>query len=180
VRTLQHCGAWEDSFTVGCTATPFRPHDAPIIDPVYQETVYHKHLLYMMLEGYLCDLVVKRLHVAGMDLKRVHTVAGDYSAEDLEAAMLKANAPAQIVSGIQQYAATRRLAVFSPGIAHAVATAAAQAREKLPARKPLIPPRRKQRGSLSGFRAGAPAACARPCNGTWRPFPSFAGRHCWR
>lgn len=129
VRTLQHCGAWEDSFTVGCTATPYRPNGTSILGPIFEETVYHKHLLHMMLEGYLCDLAVKRLHVGGMDLKRVRTVAGDYSADDLEKQMLKVNAPAQIVSGIQQYAADRRVAIFSPGIAHAEAiTALCQAR----------------------------------------------------
>jgi superfamily II DNA or RNA helicase len=129
VRTLQHCGAWDASFTVGCSATPYRPNGTSIIGPIFEETVYHKHLLWMMLAGYLSGLVVKRLHVAGMDLKRVRTVAGDYRADALEAAMFKANAPAQIVSGIQQYAHDRRLAVFSPGIAHAEAiTALCQAR----------------------------------------------------
>lgn len=124
VRVLQHCGAWEGSFTVGCSATPYRPTGQSIIGPIFEETVYHKHLLWMMTAGYLCDLVVKRLHVAGMDLKRVRTVAGDYSVDELEAAMFKANAPAQIVAGIQQYAHDRRLAIFSPGIAHAEAITA--------------------------------------------------------
>jgi superfamily II DNA or RNA helicase len=87
VRTLQHCGAWEGSFTVGCSATPYRPNGQSILGPIFEEIVYHKHLLWMMTEGYLCDLVVKRMHVAGMDLKRVRTVAGDYRADDLEAAM---------------------------------------------------------------------------------------------
>jgi hypothetical protein len=93
VRTLQHCGAWEGSFTLGCSATPYRPNGQSIIGPIYEETVYHRHLLHMMLEGYLSDLVVQRLHVGGMDWSDVHTIAGDYSADDLEAAMLKANAP---------------------------------------------------------------------------------------
>jgi len=124
VRVLQHCGAWNGSFTVGCSATPYRPNGQSIIGAIFEATAYHKPLLHLMREGYLCDLMVKRLHVAGMDLKRVKTVAGDYRADDLEDAMFKANAPAQIVNGLLQYAHDRRIAIFSPGIAHAEAITA--------------------------------------------------------
>jgi hypothetical protein len=116
---LSHLGAFNGVLTVGCSATPWRPNGASILGPIFKEIVARKHLLELMSEGYLTDLVCRRLVVQGFSLKGVRVQHGDYVESDLERAMLNVNAPQQIVEGIAPYVHERRLAVFSPGVAHA-------------------------------------------------------------
>jgi superfamily II DNA or RNA helicase len=130
-RILSSLGAFADDgpLTVGCTATPFRPDNSPIITAgdtpgCFDEVVYTLPLPWMIQHGYLAPIVGKELVLAGFDLDAVRTRHGDYVESDLGAALMGAHAPQHIVRGFCELAMGRRAIVFCPtvGIVNAVQT----------------------------------------------------------
>ena len=128
-RILQRLGAFADDgpLTVGYTATPFRPNNAPIISTqavpgCFDEVVYTLPLPWMIQHGYLTPIRGKELVLEGLDLDAVRTRHGDYVDSDLAEALMGAHAPEHLVAGFREVAVGRRAIVFCPTVAmvHAV------------------------------------------------------------
>ena len=72
----------------GFTATPFRPNNTPLIttgSPLgcFDEVVYTLPLPWMIERQYLVPIVAHGIFVEGLDLDRIRTSHGDYSADAL-------------------------------------------------------------------------------------------------
>ena len=115
-RILEHVGAFEPDgpLTAGFTATPMRG-DGAGLGSVWQEIVYQKPMVEMILAGYLADLRAVRVKIR-LDLDKIHTRRGDFIDSELEAALEAANAPAHVVTAYRTHAAGRKALVFTPGV----------------------------------------------------------------
>ena len=89
-QVLTALGAWQDSGPLVCgfTATPFRPNNTPLITTgqargCFDEVVYTLPLPWMIEHGYLVPIVAHGIFVEGLDLDRIRTSHGDYSADAL-------------------------------------------------------------------------------------------------
>jgi hypothetical protein len=123
-RILDYCRAWRGNgpLVVGVTATPERG-DRQSLRQVFEGIVYQKTLLEMMQAGYLVDLrAIQVLLQADFDALR--TQHGDFVDAELEALLLAANAPAQVLAAFQAHAADRKALLFTPTVALAYAMAA--------------------------------------------------------
>lgn len=102
----------------GFTATP-AINGRPIFGPGMPFTgiSYRRTTVSMIREGYLCDARALSVRLGGLDLRKVKTSQGDYSAASLGAAMGRIHAPARIVEAWQEHAADRkRTIVFLPTV----------------------------------------------------------------
>jgi len=121
--------ATDGPLVLGCTATPFRPNNDPILHTpehtgCFDEIVYTAALPTMIAQGYLSPLVVKELVLEGLDLQQVHTRHGDYVKSELGEALIAANVQEHVVTSYQELALGRRAIVFCPttGVVNAVTT----------------------------------------------------------
>lgn len=123
--TMQRLRAFEADGpqTIGWTATPFRPNNAPIVgaEQPFQECAYVYSLPEAITEGYLVGIDNKHIFIE-LNLDKVKQTAGDWSAEALGDAMLDADAPSAIVEAWLTHARGKRTLVFTPNIAMAKAT----------------------------------------------------------
>jgi len=104
-----------DTLVLGATATPYRGDRSPLAE-LFDEVVYEHSILDMIHAGYLCDLRGIRVQLAA-DFDGLHTVAGDFKADELESVLRAANAPARIAEAYATHAAGRRALAFTPTIA---------------------------------------------------------------
>lgn len=118
--------------TIGVTATPQRA-DAKDLGATWQEIVYHRDMLSMMRERYLCDLRGRQIRLEALDLGSVKVTAGDYNAGDVGDALEVADAPEHGVRAWHKYAAGRKTIVFTPTIALAEEFASEFTRTGVPA-----------------------------------------------
>jgi superfamily II DNA or RNA helicase len=123
-RILAHVGAnqHDGPLTVGYTATPFRPHNAPIITAgeqpgCFDEVVYTLPLMGLIAQGYLSPIVAKGIFLQGLNLDAVRTRHGDYVEHDLAEALMAADAPEHLVRGYGELAPERRALIFCPTVA---------------------------------------------------------------
>jgi ATP-dependent helicase IRC3 len=135
-RILTHVGAFRDDgpLVVGCTATPFRANNDPIIttpeqDACFDEVVYSLPLMGLIAQGYLSPIQAKGIFLDGLNLDKVRVRHGDYVETDLADALMAADAPEHLVRGYDELAAGRRALIFCPtvGMAYAVEHAFATA-----------------------------------------------------
>jgi ATP-dependent helicase IRC3 len=106
---------------VGVTATPERG-DRQSLRQVFDRIVYQKTLLEMMQAGYLVDLRALQVLLQA-DFDALRTQHGDFVEAELETLLLEANAPAQVLTAFQAYAAARKALLFTPTVATAYAMA---------------------------------------------------------
>jgi superfamily II DNA or RNA helicase len=123
-RILTYVGADQDDgpLTVGYTATPFRPNNAPIITVedkpgCFDEVVYTLPLMGLVAQGYLSPIVAKGIFLEGLNLDEVRTRHGDYVEADLAKALMAADAPEHLVRGYEELALGRRALIFCPTVA---------------------------------------------------------------
>jgi superfamily II DNA or RNA helicase len=124
-RVLLAVGSFEANgpLTVGVTATPMRG-DQVGLDAVFQEIVYQKNILEMILAGYLAD--VRGVQVGlQVDFRRLHTRAGDFIEGELEDLLLEADAPEHICKAYREHAYGRKALLFTPTVSMAMLMAAA-------------------------------------------------------
>jgi superfamily II DNA or RNA helicase len=114
-RVLEWCGSFErdDTLTLGVTATPERADGKPLGN-TFQEIVYQKTILDLILAGYLVDLTAIQVRLKAEFSFRVR--GGDYVDSDVEAALLDANAPEHVVSAYQEHASDRKALLFTPTV----------------------------------------------------------------
>lgn len=113
---LEWLGSFEGDapLTLGVTATPERA-DGVGLGQVWQEIVYSKSILEMILAGYLCDLRAVQVSLA-VDFNAVKVTAGDFQDADLGRALTTANAPKHVVAAYREHAAGRKALVFTPTV----------------------------------------------------------------
>lgn len=70
---------------IGFTATPNRG-DHVRLDDVFQDIVFQRDLRWGIQNGYLCDILCKRVNI-GYDLTAIHSRNGDYAPGELAEAM---------------------------------------------------------------------------------------------
>lgn len=71
--------------TLGFTATPNRGDKVRLSD-TFTDIIFSRDLRWGIQNGYLCDILCKRVHI-GYDLTKVRTRGGDYAPGELEEAM---------------------------------------------------------------------------------------------
>lgn len=109
-----------DTLVLGVTATP----DRQGMDDIWGPPVYSRTILEMIDEGWLSELRAKRIDL-DMSFRDMRKSAGDWRADDLAGAILKADGPAIVVQRWMEEAENRQTLVFTPtvDVAHAVAAA---------------------------------------------------------
>lgn len=81
-KILEH---FTPRLTLGFTATPNRG-DKVRLDDIFQRIIFSRDLRWGIKQGYLCDILCKRVEI-GYDLSKVHTRMGDYAPGELAEAM---------------------------------------------------------------------------------------------
>jgi DNA repair protein RadD len=107
---------WRDAVRIGLTATPCRK-DGRGLGTLFDSMIEVASTADLTAEGHLVP--AQYFSIAEPDLKRVHTVAGDYHAGELAEAMspLVADVPTTWLAR----AAGRRTVVFAVNVAHSIA-----------------------------------------------------------
>jgi hypothetical protein len=94
------------------------------LNAVFQEIVYHKSILEMIMAGYLSDLRGVQVGLQ-VDFRRLHTRAGDFLEGELEDLLLEADAPEHICKAYREHATGRKALLFTPTVNMAMLMAAA-------------------------------------------------------
>lgn len=126
---LTYYGCYDDDMSqrtpcVGFTATLHRA-DRHGLGGIFEKVSYTKDLMWMIKNGYLCDVRGLSIEMSGIDLGKIRRSRGDYSEAELGEMMgqelvCKATADAYI-----EHAAGRRAALFAPTVDSADAMAVA-------------------------------------------------------
>lgn len=118
VRALTAFGCFDEfaPLSVGVTATPQRS-DGRDLGEVWEEIVYHRDLLSMMRQGYLCNLRGIAVKLAAFETERLHTRAGDFIDSEAGEALHDADAPRHVAAAWLANAAGRQTIVFTPTVA---------------------------------------------------------------
>lgn len=100
--------------TLGVTATPERL-DKKALSNIFQEIVYQKNILEMMIAGYLCDLRAMQVKL-NIDFSKLRVSMGDYAETELSKAMVEAKAPLLIAEKVSKFATNRKTLIFTPSV----------------------------------------------------------------
>ncbi len=109
---------WPSALRIGLTATPTRK-DGRALGLIYDRLIEPVTVADLQRDGYLCR--ARYFSVAPPDLSRVHTIAGDFNQNELEAAVNQPKLVGDVVAHWLEHAAARRTVVFATSIAHSVA-----------------------------------------------------------
>jgi ATP-dependent helicase IRC3 len=115
-RILTAVGSFEPDgpLTVGVTATPMRG-DQVGLDAVFQEIVYRKSILEMIIAGYLAD--IRGIQVGlKVDFRKLHTRAGDFLEGEIEELLMEADAPEHLRQAYLEHALDRKALLFTPTV----------------------------------------------------------------
>ncbi len=119
VEALETLGSFDDDgpLTVGVTATAGRA-DGVALGTVWQDVVYQRGILQMIVDGYLTD--VRALEITtDLDYNQVNTSGGDWTDGSLGQAMEDGHAIEAAAIAYERYAADRPGVAFTPTIATA-------------------------------------------------------------
>jgi ATP-dependent helicase IRC3 len=115
-RILEAVGSFhpDGPLTVGVTATPMRG-DQVGLDAVFQEIVYRKSIMEMIIAGYLAD--IRGIQVGlKVDFRKLHTRAGDFVDSEVEELLMEADAPEYLCLAYQKHAMGRKALLFTPTV----------------------------------------------------------------
>ncbi|MFF1417447.1 DEAD/DEAH box helicase [Streptomyces sp. NPDC058280] len=131
VKVLDHFGAWRGVPVAGFTATMTRGDGD--LGSVWQDVVYTLDILDMIRDGYLCDVIGKRVVVDGLNLDTVKTRGGDLQDGQLAQALDDSGAAGVVADAYREFAADRPGVVFTPTVATAQSMTAALSAAGIPA-----------------------------------------------
>lgn len=155
MEALETLGAFDDDgpLTVGVTATAGRA-DGVALSSAWQEIVFRRGILEMIIDGYLCD--VRALEITtDIDYGKVQTSRGDYTDASLGQAMQDADATEAAAVAYHKYAADRPGIAFTPTIATAEDLAERLRRRGIRAEHLSgLTPRTQRKAILRRFHAG--------------------------
>lgn len=109
---LDHFGSAK---VLGVTATPDRGDEVGL-GTVFGSAAYIYSIWDAVQDGWLVPVKQKTIHVEGLDLSRVKTVAGDLAQGELEAALSVDEVHHQIASPLRDLAESRTCLVFCAGV----------------------------------------------------------------
>lgn len=132
-KVLESLGCFTEGgpLLLGVSAT-LRREDGKVLGDIYQNICYQDDILDMIKGGYLKDVQCIAIKVAA-NLDAVSTVAGDFSADQLDEALDKANTPYHVVQGWLEHAKGRKTVVFTTTVKAAYKTAAEFVKNGVPA-----------------------------------------------
>jgi ATP-dependent helicase IRC3 len=115
-RILTAVGSFDPDgpLTVGVTATPMRG-DQVGLDAVFQQIVYRRSIMEMMLAGYLADIRGVQVGLK-VDFRRLHTRAGDFVDGEIEDLLMEADAPEHLGRAYLEHARGRKALLFTPTV----------------------------------------------------------------
>ena len=114
---LESLGSFRDDnppLTLGVTATPERL-DKRALSSIFQEIVYQKNILEMMIAGYLCDLRAMQVKLS-IDFNKLRVADGDFIEKEVSKAMLEAQAPLLIAEKVSKFASNRKTLIFTSNV----------------------------------------------------------------
>lgn len=123
-RVLKKLGCFShtsQTLTLGVTATPERG-DKVELHSVFQKIVYHRNIIDMIAQQYLCDLVWQRVDL-DINLDQVKSSSNDFIEKHLINALNNEKTPKEILSAFELHASNRKTIVFVPGVELARQTA---------------------------------------------------------
>ena len=103
---------------VGLTATPDRS-DGSALGKILESVACQYDLAAAIADGWLCQVITRRVVVAGLDFSRIKTVAGDLSASELATVMEQEGALHEIAAPTVELSEGRKTIVFASSVAHA-------------------------------------------------------------
>ena len=106
---------------LGVTATPFRTDGLEMGD-LFTTVTYEMSILDGIMQGYLCDVKGKRVHLP-VELRALRITNGDYNQKELGAVMNDREAIRAVVDAITMHAPNHKMIVFGVDVAHANALA---------------------------------------------------------
>src|SRR5918999_1429395 len=118
-RILTAVGSFDPDgpLTVGVTATPMRG-DQVGLDAVFQEIVYRRSIMEMIIAGYLSDIRGVQVGLK-VDFRRLHTRAGDFVNGEIEDLLMEADAPEHLCRAYLEHARGRKALLFTPTVSMA-------------------------------------------------------------
>lgn len=108
---------FDNSFTLGVTATPQRSDNTRLTD-VFDEIVYYKTIVDLIEEGWLSRIVGYRIQT-DTDISEVQTREGDYVSSQLEDTINTPERNATIVASYMEICGTSKAIAFCAGVQHA-------------------------------------------------------------
>lgn len=119
-KVLQGLGCFNQDgpLTVGVTATAGERSDGVGLDEVFQELVFARGILYMILRGYLVDVEAVEIETK-LDYDQVAVRGGDYTNASLGDALDSSGAIDAAALAYAEHARDRRGVAFTPTIATA-------------------------------------------------------------
>lgn len=115
---------WANCPVVGVTATMGRSDGKALgraAGGIFDKIVYQKSILWMIRQGYLCDVKGRRVVVDDLDLKGMRKVGGDYSESDLSERLLGSSAPDAVAKAVAEHAGGQPGVIFAPTVESAQA-----------------------------------------------------------
>lgn len=108
---------FENSFTLGVTATPQRSDNTRLTD-VFDEIVYYKTIVDLIQEGWLARIVGYRIRT-DTDISEVQSREGDYVASQLQDTINTPERNAIIVASYMEICDNAKAIAFCAGVEHA-------------------------------------------------------------
>lgn len=130
--------------TLGFTATPNRG-DKVRLDTVFQKIIFSRDLRFGIKNGYLCDILCKRVNI-GFDLTAVHTRQGDYAPGELDEAM---DGTADAIAQAYREHASGATLIFAVSVNHAEEIA-----KKIPGAVVVTGETKDRKAIIDSFTAG--------------------------
>src|SRR5690606_35885928 len=115
---LQGLGSWSGTRTVGFTATMSRSDDLGLGD-VWEDVVFHKDIMWGIINGLLVDVEAQTLESDGLDLASVARSRGDYQEGQLGEALEASGAGPVIAKAYKDHAGNRQGVLFTPTVSTA-------------------------------------------------------------
>jgi len=116
--------AWAGCPVVGVTATMSRTDGKALgraAGGIFDEIVYQKSILWMIRQGYLCDVKGQRVVVDDLDLTGMRKVGGDYSDGQVSERLLGSSAPEAVAKAVTEYSGGQPGVIFAPTVESAQA-----------------------------------------------------------
>jgi superfamily II DNA or RNA helicase len=132
IDECHHCSAptyrkiieWASCPVVGVTATMSRTDGKALgraAGGIFDEIVDQKSILWMIRQGYLCDVKGRRVVVDDLDLTGMRKVGGDYSDGQVSERLLGSSAPEAVAKAVAEYGNGQPGVIFAPTVESAKA-----------------------------------------------------------
>lgn len=141
---------------LGLTATPDRA-DGLALGQIMESVAFRYELPEMIADGWLAPIKILQVHIDSLDFSTLHTRAGDFRKEELDALLAQEKNLHGIAAAIVERAASRKTAAFTSNVANAHSLSEIINRYSLTGRSAVVDgemDRDERRRVLDAFRSG--------------------------